>query len=76
MDYARTFVTLRTIAPDELDAYLATNEPLGKAGGYAIQGMGAAFVESINGSYSNVVGLPLERVYEALTKMGLSIFSN
>lgn len=55
----RTRVWMRDIAPDEIDAYLATGEPMGKAGAYAIQGRAAAFVRFLAGSYTNVVGLPL-----------------
>jgi septum formation protein len=55
----RTRVWMRDIAADEIAAYLATGEPLGKAGAYAIQGRAAAFVRCLAGSYSNVVGLPL-----------------
>ena len=55
----RTRVWMRDIAADEVAAYLATGEPLGKAGAYAIQGRAAAFVRFLAGSYSNVVGLPL-----------------
>nr|WP_296752193.1 Maf family protein [Thioalkalivibrio sp.] len=59
VDAVRTRVWMRDIAADELAAYLATGEPLGKAGAYAIQGRAAAFVRFLAGSYSNVVGLPL-----------------
>jgi septum formation protein len=52
-------VWMRPIDAAELEAYVATGEPLGKAGGYAIQGRAAAFVRCLAGSYSNVVGLPL-----------------
>ena len=55
----RTRVWMRDIAADEIAAYLATGEPLGKAGAYAIQGRAAAFVRCLAGSFSNVVGLPL-----------------
>jgi septum formation protein len=55
----KTRVWMRDIAADEIAAYLATGEPLGKAGAYAIQGRAAAFVRCLAGSYSNVVGLPL-----------------
>ena len=55
----RTRVWMREIGDPEIAAYVATGEPLGKAGGYAIQGRAAAFVRCITGSYSNVVGLPL-----------------
>ncbi len=55
----RSIVKFASLAPDEIDRYVATGEPLDKAGAYAVQGYGAAFVEAIEGSYTNVVGLPL-----------------
>lgn len=54
--------------------YWATGECAGKAGSYAIQGMGAVFVERLDGSYSNVMGLPLFETAQLLTKIGLDIF--
>ncbi|MFJ4347112.1 Maf family protein [Pseudomonas sp. NPDC089401] len=54
-----THVYFRTISPEEALRYWATGEPLDKAGGYAIQGLGAVFVQQLEGSYSAVVGLPL-----------------
>jgi septum formation protein len=54
-----TVVRFKRLEPSEIDAYLASGEWRGKAGGYAIQGRAAAFVAFISGSYSNVVGLPL-----------------
>ena len=62
-------VRFRDITDDEISAYIATNEPMGKAGGYAIQGMGAVFIERLEGSYSGVMGLP---IFE--TSMLLSLF--
>lgn len=59
-------VTMRADVDRWLDWYLATNEPLGKAGGYAIQGGGSLFVTQLDGSYSNVVGLPIEETIEVL----------
>jgi septum formation protein len=56
-----TEVRFRPLLDAEIDAYAATGEPLGKAGAYAIQGRGAALVETIRGCYWNVVGLPLRR---------------
>ncbi|MEK9724760.1 MAG: nucleoside triphosphate pyrophosphatase, partial [Rhodospirillaceae bacterium] len=56
---AVTQVTFKRLHADEIDAYIATDEWRGKAGAYAIQGRAAAFVTRLNGSYSNVVGLPL-----------------
>ncbi len=53
------------------DAYLATDEPWDKAGGYGIQGLAGAFVSSIRGSYSNVVGLPLAQTWQLLSGLGL-----
>ena len=55
----RTAVTFRELGEDLLDWYLATGEWRGRAGGYAIQGAGAALVRSVEGDYENVVGLPL-----------------
>ncbi len=52
-------VTFRPLSQNELESYAASNEPLGKAGGYAIQGMAAKFIERIEGSYSGIMGLPL-----------------
>jgi len=54
-----TRVTFKRLTPDEIAAYIASGEGIGKAGGYAIQGRAEALIRSINGSYSNVVGLPL-----------------
>jgi septum formation protein len=56
---SQTQVRMRNIEPAEAVAYWETGEPVGKAGGYAIQGRGAAFIEHISGSYSGVMGLPL-----------------
>lgn len=61
-----TVVSVKRLTPDEIAWYLASGEWHGKAGGYAIQGRFAALVKSINGSYSNVVGLPL---YETATML-------
>jgi septum formation protein len=65
-----TRVKFRPLAPGELDDYIACGEGRDKAGAYAIQGRAAAFVESIDGSYTNVVGLPLCQVVAALRRLG------
>lgn len=64
-------VRLRCLTVDEVDAYLKTGEPMGKAGGYAIQGHGALFISQLTGSYSGVMGLPLHETAELLAELGL-----
>lgn len=71
---AQTRVRFRAIAPAEARAYWATGEPRDKAGGYAIQGFGAAFVERIEGSYSAVMGLPLFETAALLAKAGVPLW--
>lgn len=63
----KTFVRFGPISREQAMAYWDTGEPEGKAGGYAVQGMGARFVMAIRGSYSNVVGLPLYETARMLT---------
>ena len=65
-----TAVTFKRLEAREIAAYLASGEWRGKAGGYAIQGRAAAFIPRINGSYSNVVGLPLTETLALLTGLG------
>ncbi len=66
-----TEVRMRALAPAEIDAYWASGEPEGKAGAYAIQGLGAVFIEHIRGSYSGVMGLPLYETASLLQAAGL-----
>jgi septum formation protein len=61
-----TAVTFRAVSPDEVEWYLTTGEPRGKAGGYALQGLASLFVARVEGSLTNVVGLPLEVVRRVL----------
>ena len=63
-------VRFKTISPKEMEWYVACDEPYDKAGGYAVQGRGSYFIQSIRGSYTNVIGLPLCEVLETLKKMG------
>ena len=64
-----TYVTFVPLTPGALEWYLGTGEPFGKAGAYAIQGSGGIFVESVRGSVSNVVGLPLTTVAALLRRL-------
>jgi septum formation protein len=66
-----TKVTFRALTPDRIRAYVASGEGKDKAGGYAVQGRGAGLVSMIEGSYSNVVGLPACQVMIALERLGL-----
>jgi len=68
-----TKVFIRTLATSEIEAYVRSKEPLDKAGAYAIQGLGAILVERIEGDYSNVVGLPLCALTEALKEFGVNV---
>ena len=68
-----TKVKFRKLSEKETDWYVKTGEPLDKAGAYGIQGKGAVLVEKIEGSYDNVVGLPLAEVYEMFLKLGVPL---
>ena len=73
-DAVESFVIFKEISEDEMDWYVKTKEPYDKAGGYAVQGMAAFFIREIQGSYTNVVGLPLTEVVTALKKVGALVF--
>jgi septum formation protein len=64
-------VTFAPMSSEEVAWYAATGEGLDKAGAYALQGKGAVFVSAVHGSYTNVIGLPLERLYLHLKHRGL-----
>jgi len=64
-------VTFRELSDDEIDAYIATGEPMDKAGAYGIQGFGATIVERIEGDYFAVMGLPLVRLVSLLKEVGV-----
>ncbi len=70
----QTSVNFRKIDPVEASRYWQTGEPVDKAGAYGIQGLGSVFVESINGSYSSVVGLPLVETAQLLNSFGVPIW--
>jgi septum formation protein len=74
-DLSITSVTFRKIQADEARRYWQSGEPEGKAGAYAIQGLGGIFVEEISGSYSGVVGLPVFHTARLLEQAGLTVIN-
>ena len=66
----QSIIKFKRLHSDEINYYLASKEWKGKAGGYAIQGIAASFINFISGSYSNVVGLPLAELYASLLSIG------
>ena len=72
----KTQVLFKNLTDQEIEWYIHTTEPFDKAGAYAIQGLGAFLVKSINGSYTNVVGLPVCEVVEFLIKEGILSINN
>ena len=66
----QTAVKVKTLNPVEMEWYIQTGEPFDKAGGYAVQGVGSFMIESIRGSYTNVVGLPLCELIQMLERLG------
>lgn len=67
--YERTDVTMYPISATDIRAYVATGEPMDKAGAYGIQGRFAVFIKEIKGDYYNVVGLPIGRLYQEMKKL-------
>jgi septum formation protein len=65
-----TSIKMRNYSDEEIDAYVATGEPMDKAGAYAIQGQGGRLVDEIKGSFDNVVGLPIRELAELLRRFG------
>ena len=70
-----TTVTFREVEPHEISSYIATGEPMDKAGAYGIQGLGAMLVSGIEGDYFNVMGLPVFRLGRILTDFGLDLLA-
>ena len=69
VDYERTRVRFAEISAEEIDWYVGTGEPSGKAGAYGVQGRAGLFVKEIQGDYFNIVGLPIRLVYELAARM-------
>ena len=73
VDAVETRVTLAKLTAEQIRRYVATGEPLDKAGAYAVQGRGALFVERLEGCYFNVVGLPLRALSRLLSRLGVEL---
>lgn len=70
---SRSVVSFRATTPQERAAYWNSGEPCDKAGGYAVQGLGAVFIEKLDGSYSGVMGLPIFETAELLREFGIEV---
>jgi septum formation protein len=64
---------MRAITDDEIHKYIETREPMDKAGSYALQGTGSAFVERIDGCFTNIIGLPIPKVVSLLRRAGVEV---
>jgi septum formation protein len=73
---AESEVRMLPLERNEIEWYVRTGEPLDKAGAYAVQGIGAMFIDSIHGSYTNVVGLPLATLFQMLRRAGIDPLSD
>lgn len=74
--YEETEVTMYPLSEEQIISYIRTGEPMDKAGSYGIQGKGAVFIESIQGDYNNVVGLPIARVFRTMEEVcGFSVMA-
>ncbi len=67
----KTYVTFRSLTDEEISSYIASGEPFDKAGGYGIQGVAGQFVEKIEGSYSGVIGLPVDETKALLAEINI-----
>lgn len=72
--YEKTDVKMHPMTETEINRYIATGEPMDKAGSYGIQGKCAIYIDKIDGDYNNVVGLPITRIYQELKKIGIDIY--
>ena len=75
-NHSHTVVEMKPLSEEEIERYVLTEEPMDKAGGYGIQGLGASFVKGIGGCYFNVVGLPIQETCLLLDDLNISYWSN
>jgi septum formation protein len=67
-------IRMSELSDEEIEEYIATGEPFGKAGAYGIQGQGAVFIAEVRGSYAGIIGLPVNKLYRILRQLGVDIF--
>jgi septum formation protein len=72
-ELVKTAVQIKTLTAEEIENYVKTGEPMDKSGAYGAQGIGAFMIRELHGSYTNVVGLPLSQLVDALSELGISI---
>lgn len=72
--HVRTIVDMMPMTAEQISAYVQSGEPMDKAGGYGIQGKGAAYIRDVAGDFFNVVGLPISTVLSRLENMGVSLY--
>ena len=65
---------MKEMSEVEINRYIATGDPMDKAGSYGIQGPCAIYIEKIDGDYNNVVGLPIARIYKELQNLGIDVY--
>ncbi|KKR21095.1 MAG: Septum formation protein Maf [Parcubacteria group bacterium GW2011_GWE2_39_37] len=73
-EFDQAKVKMIELTGQEIDQYIATGQPLDKAGAYGVQGMGALIIERVEGDYNNILGLPLARLYSVLKEFGVRVF--
>jgi len=73
-DYEVSKFKFKDLSDKEIKDYIATGEPLDKAGAIAIQGLGSIFIREVHGCYANIVGFPIHNIYKNLQKLGVNIF--
>ena len=75
-NHSHTVVEMKSLSESEIERYVLTEEPMDKAGGYGIQGLGASFVKGIGGCYFNVVGLPIQETCSLFDELNITYWSN
>jgi septum formation protein len=74
VELVSTEVVMKSLLEEEIELYIATGEPIGKAGAVCIQGRGAQFISKVNGCYYNAIGLPISKFVDMLKEFGYSVW--